>query len=122
MQLCSNIGTNMSYVTYMTLFTAIALEVIGTTFLQRSDQFTRLMPVLGMALSYAASFYFLSLVLRTMPLGVAYAIWSGLGIVLVSVIGLVAFGQKLDLAAIIGLSLIVAGVVIVNLFSDSLNH
>ncbi|TRW96334.1 multidrug efflux SMR transporter [Paracoccus sp. M683] len=108
--------------TYATLFTAITLEVIGTSFLQRSEQFTRLGPTLIMALSYAASFYFLSLVLRTMPLGIAYAIWSGLGIVLVSLIGLVLFGQKLDLAAVIGLGLIVAGVVVVNLFSNSVTH
>ncbi|WP_185968523.1 multidrug efflux SMR transporter [Paracoccus sp. M683] len=112
----------MNILTYATLFTAITLEVIGTSFLQRSEQFTRLGPTLIMALSYAASFYFLSLVLRTMPLGIAYAIWSGLGIVLVSLIGLVLFGQKLDLAAVIGLGLIVAGVVVVNLFSNSVTH
>ena len=96
--------------------------MIGTTFLQRSEQFTRLVPTLMTGLCYAASFYFLSLALRTMPLGIAYAIWSGLGIVLVSVIGLLVFGQKLDLAAVTGLSLIVAGVVIVNLFSGSVTH
>ena len=110
------------FLTYATLFTAIVLEVIGTTFLQRSEQFTRLVPTLMTGLCYAASFYFLSLALRTMPLGIAYAIWSGLGIVLVSVIGLLVFGQKLDLAAVTGLSLIVAGVVIVNLFSGSVTH
>ena len=108
--------------TYATLFTAITLEVIGTTFLQRSQQFTQLVPTLAMGLCYAASFYFLSHALRSMPLGIAYAIWSGLGIVLVSMIGLVLFGQKLDLAAIIGLGLIVAGVIVVNLFSDSVTH
>ena len=101
--------------TYATLLTSIVLEVIGTTFLQRSEQFTRLVPTLLMGLCYAASFYFLSHALRTMPLGIAYAIWSGLGIVLVSLIGLLAFGQKLDLAAMIGLGLIVSGVVVVNL-------
>ena len=112
----------MPILTYATLFTAIVLEVIGTTFLQRSEQFTRLVPTLAMGLCYAASFYFLSLALRSMPLGIAYAIWSGLGIVLVSIIGLIVFGQKLDVAAVIGLSLIVAGVVIVNLFSGSVSH
>ncbi|MBP6678675.1 MAG: QacE family quaternary ammonium compound efflux SMR transporter [Paracoccus sp.] len=112
----------MPFLTYATLFAAIVLEVIGTTFLQRSEQFTRLVPTLMTGLCYAASFYFLSLALRTMPLGIAYAIWSGLGIVLVSVIGLLVFGQKLDLAAVTGLSLIVAGVVIVNLFSGSVTH
>ena len=108
--------------TYATLLIAITLEVIGTNFLQRSEQFTRIVPTLLMGLCYAASFYFLSLVLRSMPLGIAYAIWSGLGIVLVSVIGLVVFGQKLDFAATLGLGLIVAGVVIVNLFSSSVSH
>lgn len=112
----------MPVITYLTLFTAIALEVIGTSFLQRSEQFTRPLPTLMMALAYAGSFYFLSLVLRSMPLGIAYAIWSGLGIVLVSLIGLALFGQKLDLAAIIGLSLIIAGVLVVNLFSNSVTH
>lgn len=112
----------MPILTYATLLTAITLEVIGTTLLQRSEQFTRVVPTLLMGLCYAASFYFLSLSLRTMPLGIAYAIWSGLGIVLVSLIGLLAFGQKLDLAAMIGLGMIVAGVVVVNLFSNSVSH
>lgn len=112
----------MPTLTYATLFTAITLEVIGTTFLQRSEQFTRLLPTLLMGLCYAASFYFLSLALRAMPLGIAYAIWSGLGIVLVSLIGLLAFGQRLDLPAMIGLGMIVGGVVVVNLFSNSVSH
>lgn len=112
----------MPFTTYAALFTAIALEVVGTTFLQRSQQFTQLLPTLIMGICYAGSFYFLTLALKTMPLGIAYAIWSGLGIVLVSLIGLVLFGQKLDLAAIIGLSMIVGGVVVVNLFSGSVTH
>ncbi|HWL59101.1 MAG TPA: SMR family transporter [Paracoccus sp. (in: a-proteobacteria)] len=112
----------MPLLTYATLIVAISLEVVGTTFLQRSEQFTRLVPTLLMGLCYAASFYFLSLTLRAMPLGIAYAIWSGLGIVLVSAIGLVVFGQRLDLPAVIGLGLIVAGVIVVNLFSKSITH
>ncbi|MFO1139611.1 MAG: SMR family transporter [Paracoccus sp. (in: a-proteobacteria)] len=112
----------MPLTTYATLFTAILLEVIGTTCLQRSQQFTQIVPTVLMGLCYAGSFYFLSLVLRSMPLGIAYAVWSGLGIVLVSLIGLVVFGQKLDLPAIVGLGLIIAGVVIVNLFSGSVSH
>ena len=112
----------MPLLTYATLIVAISLEVVGTTFLQRSEQFTRLVPTLLMGLCYAASFYFLSLTLRAMPLGIAYAIWSGLGIVLVSAIGLVIFGQRLDLPAVIGLGLIVAGVIVVNLFSKSITH
>lgn len=108
--------------TYATLFTAIVLEVIGTSFLQRSQQFSQLVPTVLMGICYAASFYFLTLVLRSMPLGIAYAIWSGLGMVLVSVIGLVIFGQKLDLPAVLGLGLIVIGVIVVNLFSKTVGH
>lgn len=108
--------------TYATLLTAIVLEVIGTSFLQRSQQFTQILPTVLMGLCYAASFYFLTLVLRSMPLGIAYAIWSGLGMVLVSVIGLLVFGQKLDGPAVLGLGLIVAGVIVVNLFSKTIGH
>ncbi|WP_347266331.1 multidrug efflux SMR transporter [Paracoccus sp. (in: a-proteobacteria)] len=107
---------------YATLLAAVTLEVAGTTFLQRSEQFTRLLPTLLTGLCYAGAFYFLSLTLRSMPLGIAYAIWSGLGIVAISVIGLFAFGQRLDGAAVLGLCLIVAGVIIVHLFSGSITH
>lgn len=109
-------------VTYGALGTAIVLEVIGTTMLQRSEQFTRLAPTLAMAACYLGAFYFLSIVLKTMPVGLAYAIWSGLGIVLISTIGYLVFDQKLDLAAIIGLGFIVLGVIIVNGFSKSIGH
>ncbi|MTH77517.1 DMT family transporter [Paracoccus aestuariivivens] len=112
----------MPFATYTTLVTAIVLEVIGTSFLQRSQQFTQWLPTLMMAICYAGSFYFLSQTLKIMPLGIAYAVWSGLGIVLVSMIGFVAFGQKLDLPAVLGLALIVAGVVVVNVFSKSIQH
>ncbi|WP_134679295.1 DMT family transporter [Paracoccus ravus] len=112
----------MPFTTYTTLVTAIVLEVIGTSFLQRSQQFTQWLPTLMMAICYAGSFYFLSQTLKVMPLGIAYAVWSGLGIVLVSVIGLFAFGQRLDLPAMLGLALIVAGVVVVNVFSKSIQH
>ncbi|MFC7705103.1 DMT family transporter [Plastorhodobacter daqingensis] len=108
--------------TYALLFTAIALEVVGTTFLQRSEQFSRLVPTALMVLSYLGAFYFLSLVLRVMPVGIAYAIWSGLGIVLISLIGLVLFRQRLDLAAVVGLGLIIAGVLVINLLSKSVQH
>lgn len=107
---------------YLALIGAIGLEVIGTSLLQRSEQFTRAAPTIGMALCYLGSFYLLSLSLRVLPLGIAYAIWSALGIVLVAMIGLVVFGQKLDLPAVIGLGLIVAGVVVINLFSRSVGH
>jgi small multidrug resistance pump len=107
---------------YLPLMVAIVLEVIATSALQASQQFTRLWPTLLMALGYAGAFYFLSIALRGIPVGVAYAIWSGLGIVLISVIGWVIFGQKLDLAAIVGLGFILVGVLIVNLFSKTASH
>jgi small multidrug resistance pump len=105
---------------YSVLGAAIVLEVIGTTFLHKSEQFTRFGPTLIMALCYLVAFYFLSLALRVIPVGLAYAIWSGLGIVLISAIGYFVFRQTLDLAAIIGLGFIVVGVVIVNVFSKSI--
>ncbi|TCL74538.1 SMR family transporter [Rhizobium sp. BK251] len=107
---------------YAMLFVAIVLEVVGTTALQMSQQFTRLWPTLAVIACYAGAFYCLSLTLRSIPVGVAYAIWSALGIVLISSVGLVFFKQKLDLAAVIGLGLIIAGVVVVNLFSKSVSH
>ncbi len=107
---------------YAALFTAIVLEVIGTTLLQKSAQFTRLWPTLGMAACYLGAFWFLSLTLRTVPVGLAYAIWSGLGIVLISLIGWRVFGQALDPPAMIGIGLIIAGVVVINLFSKSMPH
>ncbi|WJH40638.1 SMR family transporter [Aliirhizobium terrae] len=113
---------NPALFTYGSLFVAIALEVVGTTLLQQSQQFTRLLPTLGMALCYGLAFYFLSITLRVLPVGVAYAIWSGLGIVLISVVGLIVFRQTLDLAAIIGLGLIISGVVVVNIFSNTVSH
>jgi len=108
--------------TYLYLITAIVFEVIGTAALQASEQFTRPKPLLLTALGYIVAFYFLSLVLRTMPVGIAYAIWSGLGVVLITLAGLVWFGQRLDIPAIIGLALIIAGVAVINLFSKTAVH
>ncbi|CAN7398499.1 DMT family transporter [Neorhizobium sp. LjRoot104] len=113
---------NPALLTYGSLAAAIVLEVIGTTFLQQSQQFTRAFPTILMGLCYAAAFYLLSIALRTLPVGIAYAIWSGLGIVLISAVGLVLFRQTLDTAAIIGLGLIISGVVVVNVFSSSVGH
>lgn len=107
---------------YLALALAIMLEVTGTAFLQKSEQFTRFFPTLLMAMAYALSFYFLALALRAIPLGVAYALWAGLGIVLVALIGFVLFGQQLDLAAIVGIGLIVAGVVVLNTLSTTATH
>jgi small multidrug resistance pump len=101
--------------TYLPLLAAIGLEVIATSALQASRQFTRLGPTILVVVGYAGAFYFLSLALRGIPVGVAYGIWSGLGIVLISAIGWVVFGQKLDAPAVIGLGFILTGVLIVNL-------
>jgi small multidrug resistance pump len=107
---------------YVYLGIAIVTEVIGTSTLKASDGFTRLLPSLLTVIAYACAFYFLSLALRTVPVGIAYAIWSGVGIVLIALIGLFWFRQSLDLAAVIGLGLIIAGVVVVNGFSRSVVH
>lgn len=113
---------NGAVTTYAALIAAIVCEVIGTSFLQQSQQFTRLVPTVLMAVFYGAAFFLLSITLKTLPVGVAYAIWSGLGIVLISAVGYVFFRQTLDLAAMIGLGLIIAGVVVVNVFSKTVGH
>ena len=107
---------------YATLVVAIAAEVVATTALARSDSFTRLMPSLITVAGYAIAFYCLSVTLRVMPTGVVYAVWSGMGIVFITAIGWVWFGERLDLPALIGLGLIVAGVIIVNVFSQTVPH
>lgn len=108
--------------TYVYLILAIIAETIGTSFLQASQQFTKPWPIAGMVVTYGISFYFLGLALGSMPVGIAYAIWSGLGIVLITLIGLVIFGQRLDLAAVIGIGLIIAGVAVLHLFSKTTTH
>lgn len=107
---------------YLYLAVAIALEVVATSALKMSDGFTRLTPSLVTLVGYGFAFFFLSLTLRTMPVGVVYALWAGIGIVLIALIGYFFFGQTLDAPAIIGLSLIVAGVLIVNVFSRTVGH
>ncbi|KQY15264.1 DMT family transporter [Rhizobium sp. Root482] len=107
---------------YAMLIAAIVFEVLGTSAMQAAQHFTRLVPTLIMIACYAIAFYFLSSTLRVIPVGIAYAIWSGLGIVLISLVGYFVFGQTLDFAAILGLGLIIAGVVILNLFSKSTFH
>lgn len=109
-------------ITYGSLLLAIVMEVIGTSFLQRAEQFTRFWPSMIVVISYCCAFYFLSHSLKVLPVGIAYAIWSGLGIVLISCIGYVVFKQKLDFPAIVGLSLIIMGVMVVNIFSKSITH
>ncbi|MBZ4688989.1 MAG: putative multidrug transporter, family, Superfamily [Cereibacter sp.] len=107
---------------YAFLFVAILAEVIATTALARSESFTRLLPSLVTIAGYALAFYCLSFPLRVMPTGVIYAIWSGLGIVFITGIAWLWYGEKLDTAALVGLGFIVTGVVIVNVFSKSLSH
>lgn len=107
---------------YLYLAIAIVAEVIATSALKASEGFTRLWPSLIVGIGYLVAFYFLSLTLRTITVGVAYAIWSGVGIVLVAIIGWLVLGQKLDAPAIGGMGLIIAGVVVINLFSKSTGH
>jgi small multidrug resistance pump len=107
---------------YLYLAVAIVAEVIATSYLSASNGFTRLMPSVAAALGDAVAFYFLSLTLKTIPTGVAYAIWSGVGIVLISVVAWIFFGQKLDAPAVIGMALIAVGVVVINVFSKTATH
>ena len=106
------------------IFLAVAIlsEVIATSALKASEGFTRLAPSATVIIGYLVSFYFLSLTLKVIPVGVAYAIWSGIGVVLIALAGWWFYGQKLDLAAILGLALILTGVVVINLFSATGSH
>jgi len=104
---------------YVYLLTAIIAEVIGTSALKASEGFSRLIPSSLVVLGYGIAFYCLSQVLKSIPVGVTYAIWSGVGIVLISAVGAVIFKQALDLPAIIGMALIIAGVAVIHLFSKS---
>lgn len=107
---------------WLYLGVAILFETIGTTALKASDGMTRLAPALLVVLAYAVSFWLLALVLRVIPVGVAYAIWSGLGICLIAAIGWIVFGQRLDAPALLGLGMIIAGIAVINLFSKSVGH
>jgi len=107
---------------YFILAVAIIAEVIATTALKSSESFSRLVPSAIVIVGYAVAFYCLSLTLKTIPTGIAYAIWSGVGIVLISLLGWLVHKQTLDLPALIGLGLIVAGVVVLNVFSKSVPH
>ena len=107
---------------YLFLFLAILFETVATSFMKQSEQFTKLVPSIVTIVGYIGAFYCLSLVLKTIPVGIAYAIWSGVGIILITLIGLVVFKQHLDLAAFIGLGFIIAGVIIINVFSHSVSH
>lgn len=112
----------MNSTAYLYLGIAIVAEVAATTALKASDGFARLWPSVAVVIGYAVAFYFLSLTLKTIPTGIAYAIWSGVGIVLISVLGWVVYRQTLDLPALLGMGLILAGVLVINLFSKSSVH
>ena len=107
---------------YIYLLIAIAAETVGTMGLQASQQFTKLGPSLLAVASYAVAFFFLGLTLKFMPVGVVYALWAGVGIVLIATMGYVVFGQKLDFYALLGIGLIAAGILIINLFSETAHH
>jgi len=108
--------------TYLYLTIAIVAEVIATSFLKSCDGFTRLWPSTIVVVGYAVAFFFLSLTLRSLSVGIVYAIWSGVGIVLVSIIAWIFLGQRLDVPAVVGMVLIIAGVAVINLFSKTVAH
>jgi len=108
--------------TYLYLVLAIIAEVAATTALKATNEFTRLVPSLIVIAGYGAAFYFLMLVIRTFPIGITYAIWSGLGVVLVTVVAAIIYKQIPDTAAIIGMGLIIAGVAVIHAFSSSLSN
>ncbi len=107
---------------YLFLAAAILCETVATSFLKKTEQFSKLIPSVVFLLAISASFYFLSFALKEIPIGVAYAIWSAVGIVLISIVGYVVFKQSLDLPAILGIVFIIIGVVVVNVFSKSAGH
>ncbi|WP_458524525.1 DMT family transporter [Onishia taeanensis] len=108
--------------TYVFLALAILAEVIATSALKASEEFSRLWPSVLVVVCYGLAFYLLSLALRTLPVGIAYAFWAGLGIVLVTLIGILVYGERPDLPAVIGLGMIVGGVVVIQVFSSVASH
>jgi small multidrug resistance pump len=107
---------------YLYLAIAIIAEVVATSALKASAEFTRLFPSIIVVAGYGAAFYFMTLVLRTLPLGITYAVWSGIGIVLVALIGALFYRQIPDIPAILGMVLIISGVAIIHIFSKTINH
>ncbi|RAR60843.1 MULTISPECIES: multidrug efflux SMR transporter [Halomonadaceae] len=108
--------------TYVFLALAIIAEVVGTTALKASEEFSRFWPSVLVVVCYGLAFYLLSLALRTLPVGIAYAFWAGLGIVLVTLIGIVVYGERPDLPAVLGLGMIIGGVVVIQVFSSVSSH
>jgi len=107
---------------WLFLSVAIVAEVIATTALKSSEGFSRPLPSIIVVVGYLIAFYFLSLTLKTIPVGVAYAVWSGVGLMLIALVSWWLYGQKLDLATIAGMSMIMAGILVINLFSTSGGH
>lgn len=107
---------------YVYLLVSIVAEVIGTSALKATDEFTKLWPTLLVVVCYGTAFYCMTHVLRVLPVGITYAIWSGLGIVLVSAVSFFVYGQRLDWAGMLGIALIIAGVLVINLLSKSTAH
>lgn len=104
------------------LIIAIICEVVATSALKSSEEFSKLIPSIIVVFAYSLAFYFLSLTLRVIPVGIAYAIWAGLGIVLITLTSWIFLGQKLDVPAFLGLGLIISGVMIINIFSKVSGH
>ncbi|MFW5710155.1 MAG: DMT family transporter [Bacteroidota bacterium] len=109
----------MAYI-YLTI--AVICEVVATSSLKATREFTRLTPTLVVITGYLAAFYFLTLSLKTLTIGVAYAIWSGLGIVLIAIFGYIIYREMLDIPAIIGIVLILTGIAVINVFSGTVTH
>jgi len=109
-------------IAYVYLGVAIVAEVVATSALKASEEFSRLLPSILVVGGYGVAFYALSIVVKTVPIGIAYAIWAGVGVVLVAIVGAIVYRQVPDLAAIVGMTLIIAGVVIMHWFSKSMPH
>jgi small multidrug resistance pump len=108
--------------TYVYLAIAVIAEGAATSALKASEEFTKLVPSLIVVIGYGVAFYLMTLILRTIPIGITYAMWSGLGIVLVALVGIILYQEVPDVPAILGMGLIIAGVVIINVFSKTINH
>lgn len=107
---------------YLYLVIAVAFETFGSACLQASQQFTRLWPSLGVLVGFAGAFYFFVKVLKYLPLGLTYALWSGLGITLITFVGWTVFGQRIDLPGLLGIAMIIAGILVIHLFSQTAAH
>ena len=107
---------------WILLFISICAEICGTTALKYSDGFTKPLPTVAVLLAFGIAFYLVSIVFRTLPVGLFYAVWSGAGIVFTAIVAFFAFGQKPDLAGFIGMAMIVGGVLVINLFSNTSAH